>query len=382
MIAIIRNSREPILLPHVPLLGISAGSAAEGGTVPVWLQLGVTSDEHLFHSAVPGFCGELTRLAADVDSPINLESANSILLRVRVDRSAQLWVDAAATSLDAVTKRPIGAGQPVFAADIADVTGVRFPAVDFEATDGVLYLFRKNWRFGLYYDFRLDGTLDVDEMSRHIGAIYRNLAFRHLYDTVADVAAMDALRQAGWFPFIDIAGGAFDTLANAFRTGIGIAAAEAGVADQYNNARMDRLAERWLAHPVLGERRLVLGSALEAFRRGDYVSTVKTVLTEIEGILNEAHRQAFGSGAKLAKLLKFVGSAGEMKAGAPDTLLFPQSFRDFLTRNTFAHSDTRTPGGAAGSRHPVSHGAAGEDAYTRVRALQAVLTLDQLVFFL
>lgn len=382
MIGGVRNSGEPILLPHVPMAGISAGAADQGGEVRVWTRLGVTSDEHVFHSAVPGFCGEILRMASEVDAPVDLEAANSVLLRVRPDRSGELWVDSVATSVGAMVKRPIGAGQPVFASDIADVVDVRFPAVDFQPGDGVVYLFRRSWRFGLFYDLRLDGRLDVGEMGRDIGAIYRNLAYRHLYDTVGDSGAMAVLTAAGWFPFVDLAGEEFASLVSAHRSGIAVTGTEAAVADAYDDARIDRLRDRWLAHPVLGSRSLVLGSALEAFRRGDHVSTVKIILTEIEGILNDAHRRAYGSGAKLPKLLKFVAVAGELKAGAPDTLLFPQPFRDFLIGNTFAHSDARSPGGAAGSRHAVGHGAAADDAYSRIRALQAILTMDQFVFFL
>jgi hypothetical protein len=381
MIVAVRNSGEPIRLPHVNLIGISAGAAAKGQEVPVWTVLGVTSDEPVFHSAVPDFCAELSRLATEAGSPVGLERANSILLRVRLDRSGELWVDSVATSVGAMVKRPIGGGQPVFAADIADVVDVKFPAVDFESGDGIVYLFRQCWRFGLYYDLRLDGSLEVAKMGRAIGALYRNLAYRHLYDAVGDATSMVALIAAGWFPFVEIAG-EFAGLVTAHRSGVAVKESEAAVTDAFDDARIDRLRDRWLAHPVLGTRPLVLGSALEAFRRSDHVSTVKIVLTEIEGILNDAHRRAHGSGAKLPKLLKFVATAGELKAGGPDTLLFPQSFRDFLLGSTFAQSDARAPSGRAGSRHAVGHGAAGEDAYTRVRALQAILTMDQLVFFL
>lgn len=377
----VRNLGEPIRLPHVPLAGVSAAAAADG-QVLVWQALAITSDEPVFHSAIPGLCGELGRLAAEAGKPVDIETANSVLLRVRPDRSGELWVDTAATSVGTIMKRPVRAGQPVFDADIADVTDVRFPAVGFEAGDGMLYLFRRSWRFGLFYDLRLDGGFDVQAAGREIGAIYRNLAYRHLYDTVENAAAMASLVAGGWFPFVDIAGTEFADIAIAYREGVGVAGVEGALAARYDDARIDQLRDRWMAHPLLGSRQLVLGSALEAFRRGDDVATVTIVLTQIEGILNDAHRRAYGRGARLPKLLHFVANAGELKAGSPDTLLFPQSFRDYLTGSTFAQSDARTGRGSPGSRHSVGHGTAGEDAYTRTRALQAILTMDQLVFFL
>lgn len=382
MIGGVSNSGDPIELAHVPILGISAGSARQGEGVPIWAQLGVTSDEFVFHSAVPGFCGELSRLAGEVGVSLNLEKADSIFLRVRADRSAQLWVDSVATSVEAITKRAIGAGQPVFSGDIADVVGMRFPAVDLQPSDGVMFLFRCNWRFGLYYDLRLDGSLNPDELATNLAAIYRNLSFRHLYDTVGDSSAMKSLVAAGWFPFVEIAGEEFSSLANSYKAQLEVQVSEEALADHFDTQRIDRLRERWLAHPILGGRRLVLGSALDAFVRGDYVSTVKSALTEIEGILNDAHRRAVGRGAKLGKLLEFVANAGVSRARGPDTLLFPQPFRDFLINHTFAQSDARQPRGIAGSRHSVGHGSAGDEAYTKIKALQAILTVDQLVFFL
>jgi hypothetical protein len=108
---------------------------------------------------------------------------------------------------------------------------------------------------------------------------------------------------------------------------------------------------------------------------------LKIVLTEIEGILNEAHRKVHGQPAKLKTLLAFAVSSAEAKAGRPDTLLFPKAFAEYLQRYTFANFDPSTSSGSAGSRHAVGHGHAAAESYTLVRALQALLTLDQLAFY-
>lgn len=122
-------------------------------------------------------------------------------------------------------------------------------------------------------------------------------------------------------------------------------------------------------------------SAINSFTSGDAVPVLKIVLTEIEGILNEAYRKIHGQSAKIKVLLAFAVSSAEAKAGRPDTLLFPTAFAEYLQQHTFANFDPSTSCGSAGSRHAVGHGHAAVETYTLVRALQALLTLDQLAFY-
>jgi hypothetical protein len=104
-------------------------------------------------------------------------------------------------------------------------------------------------------------------------------------------------------------------------------------------------------------------------------------LTEIEGILGNAYRKVHGRGAKITTLLEFAVASAEAKAGQPNTLLFPAAFADYLKSYTFANFDPAASPGSAGSRHAVGHGAAAAETYTMTRALQALLTLDQLAFY-
>ena len=48
---------------------------------------------------------------------------------------------------------------------------------------------------------------------------------------------------------------------------------------------------------------------------------------------------------------------------------------------TFANYDPDNHAGDAGSRHAVGHGAANSESYTMIKALQVILTLDQLAFY-
>ncbi|RWR25347.1 hypothetical protein D2T29_22150 [Sinirhodobacter populi] len=114
------------------------------------------------------------------------------------------------------------------------------------------------------------------------------------------------------------------------------------------------------------------------------VLTLKTLLTEIEGVLQSAHRRKHGKSAENLKALfafAFAIASAEERAGTGDSLLFPASFADYLKAHTFNHFDPDAVGDTA-SRHAVGHGAAEADSYTQIRALQAILTLDQFAFYI
>ena len=56
----------------------------------------------------------------------------------------------------------------------------------------------------LCFDFNPGGDLPLRDFEATLGALFRRLAYRHLYDTVADAAAFGRLVDAGWFPFAEI----------------------------------------------------------------------------------------------------------------------------------------------------------------------------------
>jgi hypothetical protein len=61
--------------------------------------------------------------------------------------------------------------------------------------------------------------------------------------------------------------------------------------------------------------------------------------------------------------------------------MFPTAFIRYLKLHTFANFDPMAEDGTANFRHAVGHGAAQTESYTLVRALQAILTIDQIAFY-
>lgn len=278
-------------------------------------------------------------------------------------------------------KRETAAGSVIFESDIADVTGMDFPLVEIDTADRVICLFRQDWRFALYFDFNPEAAFDRAQMNRTLGTLHRSLRYRHLYDVLADQPLFDRLIQRGWFPFVEIIAGGFRELADACGAGFDLADFENNLVASFDQERLERMFARWMLKPHFAGKQQILRAALNSYLAGEPIAAIKITLTEIEGILADAYRAAHGKSAKTKELLAFAVRSAEEKAGAPDTLLFPAAFAQYLSAYTFANFDPEGPPGQAGSRHAVGHGAADADSYTATRALQALLTLDQLGFY-
>lgn len=380
------NLGEPIRLKDVNIAGFSA-EAVEGGkegepdrTVSVWTRLSLTSDDPMFFQIVEGLATFIQSATYAVEQPVMMCRHHSVLMVIKPDQSAELWADTAATSLSMMPRRNMTAGSVVFEHDIVDVTGLSFPLVSIEPGDRVIYLFREGWRFGLHFD--LGGVEDVAELHRELGSLFRGLRYRHLYDQMANPELFARMTKAGWFPFAEIVGPEVRGLLLACENGFDLAEEEQKLLAKFDEARIGRILDRWLARPHFKTKEKLLRSAMDAFNRGDSVAVIKTLVTEIEGILCDAHASAIGTRGKLGAALEFAAKRIAEKAGSPSTLMFPDAFGRYLKASTFADFDPVSGAGQTSSRHAVGHGAAPEDSYTELRALQVILTLDQFAFYI
>lgn len=375
---------EPILLAEINLAGVCTRSAREGEQVEILVRASLTSDQSFFQRIVVNLAAAIEHSARAVGSHVRLDRAGMILVVIRPDNSGELWVDAAATSISSALKRPgpILAGTVLFENDIADLTGVWFPHVKVGTKDRILCLFREGWRFGLFFDFNPDGNLAIEDAKRDLAALYRRLRYADLYAAFENKQVFPALVQAGWFPFLELVADEFQNLVLAQEAGFELDDCEQQLLSKFDEARLDRMFDRWMERQLLQDKRLILEPAIRAYKAEEPVSVIKIVLSEIEGVMSEAHFHATGGRThRIEKLCAFMVAQAEQRAGGKDTLFFPVQFGEYL--RDYIYSGFR-PGdrGQAGSRHAVGHGAVAGEQYTMTRALQALLALDQLAFYM
>src|SRR5690349_10229240 len=143
----VRNIGEPIRLKNVePLAGFAAEVGRPGQVVKVVTSLAITSDDPLFHKLADNLAGVIDHMCQTNGVASGFRRADTALLVLKPDATAELWLDTAAVSVRCLIKRTVAAGTAIFERDIADITGMTFPCVTFGERDKVLCLFRQYWR--------------------------------------------------------------------------------------------------------------------------------------------------------------------------------------------------------------------------------------------
>ena len=108
-------------------------------------------------------------------------------------------------------KKPVKAFQLVYQNDIIDIIGVKFSDaifnLDIENGDKFIWLFRVNWKFGLYFDF--SGRLDISKLPSELAECYRHLEYLDIYSFLESEKQVKELIDEGWFPFIQLIGSRF-----------------------------------------------------------------------------------------------------------------------------------------------------------------------------
>lgn len=371
-----------IQIPELKIDGFAMSHGLAGETVKVAIYDWMTSDDPDFFVIVRQLVAVLSHALSPQGIYLDERGITDLVLVLHVDRSATLYIGQLSITLEASAKREIKAGEVVTQADVADVRRLRIGGIATEETDRVIVCTRIGWKFCLFYDLRRDKKLDVDGMEKRLAHLYRLVHFEAAYAAMGDEALKAQLLKDGWFPFTEIIATEFPRLVNCYRNNFNIEGEVAQTVAAFDANRIERVRSRWASSAAFVDRMGILNPALNAFIGGDYVSCIKNIATEIEGILRDAHFLEKGEAVKTAKLIDFARDRGVRKAESEHSLFLPLHFRDFLRLHTFADFDPNNPTHGIVSRHAIGHGAARAADYTKTAAVQYILTIDQLALYL
>ena len=371
-----------IKLKNLLVSGFAGANTLAGQELPVLVRASITSDERDFHLYMEGISNLISERAKEAGALFSIDALIGFVLVAHKDGSAELHLSGMQMAVEILAKRDLKAGEVVYSRDIADVRRVKYQNITFLPSDKVFVCFKVGWKFGMFFDLADNRELDVDRMELDLGTLYRRLRYQALYEALAEQTTVDRMTKAGWFPFIEVMGGDFDPLLKAYQLEFDIENKEKSLIEKFTPDRLDKIGERWWKNPILSKHKTVLAAGLEAFKRGDSVSCIKNIMTEIEGVLADLHLAEKGSTAKTKDLLSHAVNKGVKKAGGEASLFFPKDFLEYLLKVAYANFDPNTPANAGASRHTVGHGYADGNTYTSARALQVILTLDQIVFYL
>ena len=155
--------------------------------------------------------------------------------------------------------------------------------------------------------------------------------------------------------------------------------------DRFDESRIKRMTDKWWEHPLFQKKQELIQAGVDAFLGGtksDYINCIKTLYSEIEGIMRSLYFEDSGERTRhIQKIIDRLIEVGERRVEDDLSLLLPQYFSSYLVENIFKEFDPET-GEVDLSRHTALHGVALGEDYKPERALQALLTLDQIYFYL
>jgi hypothetical protein len=210
------------------------------------------------------------------------DQVSQFLIVIHADLSADVYINDVPCELRIRAKRSIKAFEAVGNKDLADIEELRFVNVELAGDDRVVYCFKRGWRFGLYFDLAPipKHTLDVEQLYKDLGRYFRRLSFYDEYATLEDSELFGRLFADGWFPFMEIIGGEFDTLADAYRQADKAPGLYSDFLTTFNEDRILKISERWWSIRNFADKRSTLQAGLDAYLTGTpggYINSIKTL---------------------------------------------------------------------------------------------------------
>jgi hypothetical protein len=312
------------------------------------------------------------------------DSLNTILIHITPNRKAIIYYNFP-HSLTVRLNSPKKAGFAIFKHEILDIEGIDFhdsiSELKFQKGDQLLYLFRVNWSFGLYFD--LSRTREFNEISKDLGKFYRKLAFFDIYEYLEKQSNFTKLLSLGWFPFLSLIHNNIEKLMESVDNPRDYLVNVESLKNTFNKDFLETMLKNWFSNPIFKSKESIIRAAISSYlmhTQEGYINCIKNLATEIEGVIRIIYTTENGKSPSTREMMNFIKDKGLNKFTSDNSLGFPGLFYEYLSEVLFKGFDLTT-GDIPGSRHSFAHGVAREDTYTMEKSLQLILTLDQIFFF-
>jgi len=359
--------------------GFVVETAKKGEMVKIQTRGSLISDDPIFYT----YIDQITRILLN---KVFINSVYQFLVLIHEDLSADLYLNDIPTKILMMPKRDVKKGQVVSANDIADIRKLSFDRIIIKDTDKVIYCFKVGWKFGLFFDLHWEERLDIEAMQTELGALYRYLSFQYVYDILEPKPHFDLLIKDGWFPFIEIIGSEFKELSDAYQHLADPQSKVKQLISKFDKKRIDRITNKWWNNQIFADKRSILETGIDAYLNDDskgFIACIKILLPEIEGIIRLHYFEETGKGkdVHVPDLITHIFDKGRIKSGSDLSLFLPRAFLVYLKKSIFPQFDLEK-NDISLSRHTSSHGVAKADDYSKSRALQMILIMDQIYFYI
>ena len=289
-------------------------------------------------------------------------------------------------STTVIPKSPIPAHRFVFRNQIVEVTEVHFRDSVFEPDirngDKLVWLFRLGWSFGLYFDF--SGDMRTVDLWGTLGQCYRSIDAHSTYSFLSRQDNVHRMIERGWFPFIQLSPDELRQLKHGIESESGMDAVEDAILGAFTPERIDDIASHWWNDPVYQKKRGIISAGLKAYNDGSdgqTINSIKNLSSEVEGILRMHYDREFSENPSTMDLKNYLKKRALQAFPHAASLAFPSLFFEYLDGFVFKSFNLRD-GPVQLSRYSIAHGVADQERYTRTHALQLILSLDQICFYM
>lgn len=281
-----------------------------------------------------------------------------------------------------IVKDTVEEGHAIFQHQVADYISLSFKDhfndVNPLSGDKVIWIFRVDWVFGLYYDFT--GTLEPLNFAQEACNLYKKVAYIDYFRILSDEVILDKMIKDGWFPFIELINNGLEHLNRYYENDKLNAADHENLLTMFTQDRINHMVAKWWNNSIFENKKAILESGIDRFHSNDFFSTIKNLSSEIEGIIRLSYPQ-LNKKTTMNELKEYIADRTTKKFYFDDPLCLPTKFKDYLN-NYFFKNFEPTQDTISCGRHSVSHGLLATDGYTKTNALKLLLILDSLFYII
>jgi hypothetical protein len=172
----------------IELDGFVMTSAAPGENVEVQVKDWATSDSPFFYI----YAEQIANIIFPKLGILNFRDfVNRYLVVIHPDNTADVYGDDFAMTAKIRPTRSLSAREIIYVRDIGDIAEVRFPEIQIERNDKMIFLERSGWRFGIFFDFTKQ--VDLEILATDIAKLHKRLILEDvLKNTLAEFQSKEA----------------------------------------------------------------------------------------------------------------------------------------------------------------------------------------------
>lgn len=339
------------------------------------------SDQEEFHTYISHIC------SIYLNKYVWINNLTSFLIIIHDDNTADIYLNNLPIIIKVRPKRDLKRSEIIKKKDIVDINELRFKGINIKENDNIVFCFKVGWKFGLYFDFyQGNGTkkIDIEELYKDLGRYYRYITFQNEYSILKNKKVFNRMLNDGWFPFIQLIGGDFEKLSIIYEEEKYFDSLLQDFIKQFDKNRIYSFVNKWWKNKYFEEKQPLLEAGINAYLKNSqegFINCIKTLFSEIEGIFRLAYFNEYNKEPKFKELIKFISEKAVNSFGSDDSLGFPGIFYKYADEVIFKSFNLKKKDIEL-SRHSTSHGVAKTEKYTKPRALQLILILDQMFFFI